>query len=142
MKTLWWSCLLAATLATPVWATDRYPVEVVRQPHQSWQFEHLNAYKDSTPTQVTGRMTAALLTGLPQGHIDVAAYSPDGKLIAATTSRYFPGLLTHTTQIQGGVWFSAEFDQPLPADALIKVAFHASEPVVPVKPVHRGNIAR
>lgn len=141
MKVLWLSCLLAGTLITPVWATDRYPVEVVYQPHQHWHFKQLNAYKSASSTQLSGRLTANLAGGLPQGHIDVAAFSPDGKLIAATTTRYVPAILTHTMRKKGGVSFYAAFDQSLPADAVIKVAFHAAEPVVESKPAHKVNIA-
>ena len=142
MRTLLFSILLSAFFIPGSWASNAYSLAVVKQPDQRWQFQRMIAFTADSTTQLSGRLTANLRFGLPHGHVDVAAYTPSGKLIAATTTNYVPAILTHSMKKKGGVRFSVEFDQILPTDAVIKVAFHQAEPYSSVKPSHKGNIAQ
>lgn len=134
--------LLSICSVSTVSAGDNYPVEVVKQENQKWRFQRLNAFSSDDETKVTGRLTAHLPRGLPRGHVDVAAYTPSGELIAETTTNYVPSLLTHTMKKKGGVRFAATLGQELPSDAIVKVAFHRNEPRRKVNPSHNGNIAQ
>jgi hypothetical protein len=134
--------ILAGLTVSTVWAGDRYPVEVSRQPDQKWHFQRLTAFTSDGETHISGRLTANLPYGLPRGHVDVAAYSPSGELLAETTTDYVPAILTHTMKKKGGVRFSTTLDKAIPDDAIIKVAFHREPPIAKTKPTHSGNIAR
>jgi hypothetical protein len=127
---------------TTVNAGGNYPVEVVKQENQKWRFQRLNAFYADEKTTVSGRLTANQHFSLPSGHIDVAAYLPSGELIAETTTNYVPAILTHRIKKKGGVRFATTFDQAMPSDAIIKVAFHRDEPLLKVSPSHSENIAR
>lgn len=121
---------------------DNISVEVTQQPNQQWQFQRLNAFTANNTTRVLGRLTTLQLTHLPRGHVDVAAFSATGELLAETTTDYTPSLLTHRARRRGGVRFSTTFEQSLPADSIIKVAFHRDEPQSKLKPLHAQNLAR
>ncbi|MCG8312678.1 MAG: hypothetical protein MI976_05630 [Pseudomonadales bacterium] len=129
-------------VSTSIWASEPYSVEVAVQPGQRWHFQRLNAHQVNETFRVSGRLTSNLLMGLPRGHVDIAAYSPSGKLLAQTTTYYVPSLLTHTMRKKGGVRFTATLAQPIPPDAVIKVAFHKEQPKPQRRPAHSGNIAR
>ena len=134
--------ILGACTLTPVWAGQNYSIEVVPQADQKWRFQRLIAFSADAKTQVSGRMTASHRFALPRGHVDVAAYRSTGELIAETTSAYIPSILTHKMKKKGGVRFSATFAEPLPQDAIVKVAFHQDPPRTKVNPSHSGNIAK
>jgi len=123
-------------------ASGTYKIEVVKQPQQKWRFQHLMAFASGEGTRVAGRMTATSRSGLPRGHIDVAAFSPTGKLIVETTTNYIPSILTYRQKRKGGVRFSAVLSEKLPPYSVIKVAFHRDRPYARLKPRHAGNIAR
>jgi hypothetical protein len=101
------------------------------------------AYADDDSTQISGRLTASNNQfNLPRGHVDIAVYTSSGKLITETVSGYVPAILTHTMRKKGGVYFSTTFKQLLPPDAIVKFAFHKTQPTVAIKPSHQGNIAQ
>ena len=137
--------LIALFISTCVFSTawaDNISVTVVQQPNQQWQFQRLNAFTANNTTRVLGRLTTFHSTHLPAGHVDVAAYSASGQLLAETTTDYTPSILTRRTKQRGGVHFSTTFEQLLPADSIIKVAFHRGEPQSTLKPSHSQNLAR
>lgn len=134
--------ILFGLFASTVWASDRYSVEVSRQHDQQWHFRRLTAFTSDGVAHVSGRLTASLPYGLPRGHVDVAAYSPSGELLAETTTDYVPAILPHTMKKKGGVRFSTTLDTGIPDDAIIKVAFHREPPMTKTKPPHSGNVAR
>jgi hypothetical protein len=136
------SLLLGSCAIATAWAGENYPVEIVSQPDQAWRFQRLLAYSADTTTTVSGRLTSNLPIGLPRGHVDVAAYTHSGQLIAETTTDYVPALLTHTMKKKGGVRFSVALDKPLPSGAVVKLAFHRDPPSTKVTPSHSGNIAK
>lgn len=142
MKTFFISLLLSVLVIPTGWANNSYSVEVTKQPNQKWRFQRLTTIATEDVTRVSGRLTSSLPFALPIGHVDAAAYTPSGKLIAATTTNYVPSILTHTMKKKGGVRFSATFDQVLPPNAIIKVAFHRADSFTILKPSHNGNIAR
>ncbi len=128
--------------ASSIWASEQYSVEVSVQPDQRWHFQRLKAHQVDGTFRVSGRLTSSLPMGLPKGHVDIAAYSPSGQLLAETTTYYVPSLLTQTMKKKGGVRFTATLAQPIPPDAVIKVAFHKDQPIPKTRPAHSGNIAR
>ena len=134
--------LLSGMFSTSGWASQTYHVEVSRQPDQKWHFQHLAAFEIDNTVDVSGQLTASLPMPLPRGHVDIAAYSPAGKLLTKTTTDYVPAILTHRMKKQGGVRFSATLNRALPPDAVIKVAFHREKPMADPKPSHSGNIVR
>ena len=134
--------LLVSVLVVPVsWAGTGFEVEAVEIPYQRWYFKNLQVVEQDNVIQVKGKMNAINRSGLPSGHIDIAAYSPHGELVAETTTKYLPGALSKRTKRKGGVKFSAMFDQPIPAGSVFKVAFHKDD-WLESKPVHNENIAR
>jgi len=128
-------------LVSSVWA-EPVSIEVVKTPRQTWQFHRLNVSQDPSGITVSGRINAPVTSRRPPtGHIDLAAYSPDGDLITETTARYIPKLLSPRYQRRGGARFSAFIAQDLPAGSVIKVAFHEDD-LTPINPVHAFTIAK
>lgn len=123
-------------------ASNAYPIIIVPQPDRQWHFQNVVAYVDHDATQVLGQLNSANLGGLPKGHIDLAAYTASGDLIEATTTPYAPAILAHSLKKKGGVYFSASFSQPLPSDAIVKVAFHREPSRTTEIPSHASNIAK
>ena len=132
---------IAFVFVSFAWA-EPIALEVVRSPDQRWDFRRLAIFHDSQGMGVAGRLNARTDSGLPSGHVDLAAFGVDGQLLEATTAAYQPGKLTPTTRKKGGVRFVARFASPLPQGALIKVAFHRDGvPSAGEKPAHQDNIA-
>jgi hypothetical protein len=120
-------------------------VEAVTYPNQRWQINRLHASESNNGWVIRGRLNAHSYSNPPSGHIDVAAYSHDGKLLAETTSSYSPALLTPKMRKKGGLRFSAALDQALPTGSVVKVAFHPSAPSsdsADERPAHSANIAK
>jgi hypothetical protein len=137
------TAFLAGTfIAAPAWASDSYTIEAAQQPAQSWYFQRLMASQNDDGLPIHGRLTASQQFDLPRGHIDIAAYSPNGDLLAETTTSYTPSLLTYRVKRQGGVHFSAGLTAKLPPGSVIKVAFHRDDPHPSLSPPHTGTIAR
>ena len=133
--------VLSAALAAPVFANETYDTTIVTQPNQRWIFQRVSASSVEEGTRITGRLTAVRRKGLSKGHVDVAAYSPEGKLLAEATTRYSPSILTRKMKRRGGVHFSADIPQQLPAYSVIKLSFHENK-VGSSSPLHAMNIAR
>lgn len=128
-------------LASFAWAQPN-GVEIVHTPDQRWDFRRLAVFHDSQGAGVSGSLNARTDSGLPSGHVDLAAYGPDGQLLEETTAAYQPRMLTPAIRKKGGVRFAARFANPLPQGALIKVAFHRDGvPSAGGKPAHQDNIA-
>lgn len=122
-------------------ATNEYTVKPVRQTEQRWYFSQLQAFDADGVISVTGKMTASTRYALPGGHIDIAAYTADGKLLEETTTTYTPSILTEHIKRKGGVRFSARLTKTLPAGSIIKVAFH-EEKVNQPEPQHENTVAK
>ena len=123
------------------WA-EPIAVEVIRLPDQRWIFQHVSVLQDGQGLKVSGRLIARTDSGLPSGHVDLAAFGPDGRLLEETTAAYQPGMLTPKIRKKGGVRFAARVANPLPEGSLIKVAFHRDVvSSADEKPVHQVNIA-
>jgi len=130
-----------ALLISSAWA-EPIAVEVVKTPHQAWQFHRLNVTQNQSGITVSGRINSQVTSRRPSlGHIDLAAYAPNGDLITETTARYIPKLISPRYQRRGGARFSAFISHELPAGSVIKVAFH-EEDATPKKPVHATTIAK
>lgn len=134
---------LSLALISSVQAGNNAPeVEIVKTENQRWHFRQVTVSPTDKELTVFGRMNAHQRVGLPRGHVDIAAWSADNnKLIAETTTDYTPRLLTRRASRKGGVRFSAKLPS-LPADAVIKVAFHRDEPQQRQNPVHDQTVAR
>lgn len=136
------ACVLAL-LAGAAWANS-IKVEVVKVPDQKWSFHRVIAFESKQGITVSGRLNAGPAAVLPAGHVDLAAYGPDGQLLAETTTDYSPSTLTPKTRKKGGVRFSAAFSGSLPSGSVIKIAFHHDAAVATsvVRPAHTSTIAR
>ena len=134
--------LLVFAIAAPALAKESITTEIVKQPEQKWRFQDVSSYKSDGNTHVSGRLTANTRFGLPRGHVDIAAYSPSGTLISETATDYNPAILTYRMKQKGGVRFSAELPENLPANSVIKIAFHQNERTQQLSSVHTDNIAR
>ncbi len=132
-------------LASSVWATsvnvDSVNIEIVDTPNQKWEFHRVMASENNGALIISGRLNASLVVPRPNGHVDVAAYSPSGEKLAETTTRYVPTLLSPKLSRKGGVRFSATLPGTLPPGTVVKVAFHA-DTINQAAPSHTVNIAR
>lgn len=120
-------------------------VESVTYPNQKWHINRLNASEADKSWVIRGRINAYNVSQPPSGHIDVAAYSHDGQLLAETTTSYSPSILTPKMRKKGGLRFTATINQALPTGTVVKVAFHPSVPSpdgAEERPTHTANIAR
>ena len=141
--------VLSAALSAPIFANETssysttYDTSVVTQPNQRWIFQRVSASaaEDGT-TIITGRLTAVRRKGLSKGHVDVAAFSPEGKLLAEAATDYSPSILTRKKKRKGGVRFSVGIPQQLPLDSMIRLSFHENDIGSPSVPLHTINIAR
>jgi len=138
MKFIGWVASLSL-LATSAWAAP-VNVEIVDTPNQRWQFHRVTASENNNALVISGRMTAPLMPR-PSGHVDVAAFSPDGKKLAETTTRHMPPPISPKRSRKGGVSFSATLPGPLPPGSVVKVAFHA-DPATNTALHHVANIAQ
>lgn len=142
MKQIAIALALGLAFISSVQAENRSPeVEIINTDNLRWHFRRVAVNYTDTGLAVSGRMDAQLRFGLPRGHMDIAAWSADNKLIAETTTDYSPRLLTRRVSRKGGVRFSEELPS-LPADAVIKVAFHRDVPQQRQNPVHDQTVAR
>ncbi len=140
---LFFIAVLVGTLgAAPAWANESYTALAVKQPSQSWYFQRLLASDNGEGIRVYGRLTAHTIFALPKGHVDVAAYSSKGDLLAATTTSYSPSLLTYRTKRRGGLHFSTELPGKLSPDSVVKVAFHRDEPQGHTIPTPKLTLAK
>ncbi len=138
---LFTALLVGIFTAAPAWASLSYTIEATEQSASSWHFQQLMASQKGQDVRIHGRLTATRPYSL-KGHIDIAAYSPDGHLLAATTTSYIPSLLTYTARRKGGLYFSADLAGTLPTGSIVKVAFHREQSPDRLSPAHSGNIAR
>lgn len=140
-----YAAFLGALMALPSNAVAQtINVDVVTYPNQSWRINRLHASETESGWTIRGRLNAYRVSSPPAGHIDVAAYTQDGQLLAETTTAYSPAILTPKLRKKGGLRFSTTFDREFPEGTVVKVAFHPSEkpPAGEAKPLHNANIAR
>ena len=135
---------LAAIAVLPAWGAENKPIsiEIVKPPSSAWRFNRVKTYVSNENVRVKGRMTASHSFGLPKGHIDVAAYKPNGQLITETTTNYTPRLLTNSVIRKGGVRFFTTIAKELPPNSTIKIAFHSKKSPIEQNPNHEKTIAR
>jgi hypothetical protein len=141
MKPIAIALAMGLTLANSAQARDNLPeITVIKTENQRWHFRQVTVDHADKGLTVFGRMNAHLRYGLPRGHVDIAAWSADNKLLAETTTDYSPRLLTKRASRKGGVRFSAKLPM-LPANAQIKIAFHRDEPQKRQNPAHDQTVA-
>jgi hypothetical protein len=85
----------------------------------------VRGYESDNGFRVRGYITSEHTFGLPQGYVDIAAYSSDGELVAQTTAKYFPKFLIYRARLKGKVRFFSDLTTELPPNSTIKVAFHS-----------------
>lgn len=124
--------------------SEQVRVDVVKQPDIGWTIHRLNLTQSSQGTVVTGRVNTAVSTHrATAGHIDLAAYTADGKRIADTAAHYSPALISPKTQRKGGARFSATLPKDLPPGTVIKIAFHRNDvSLTSHQPTHAGSVAQ
>jgi len=116
-------------------------IDVVKHPSKAWNFTNVKAYVRDEGVRVKGYITADHTFGLPKGHVDIAAYSPKGELIAETTSKYLPRKLVYKARLRGKVRFSADITEVLPPNSILKIAFHSEKPGTEPTTVHGKTVA-
>ncbi len=118
---------LFSFFALPAWAgtTNPVSVEIVNQPSKAWRFSAVNAYPDDEAIRIKGHIVADRRFGLPEGHIDIAAYSPKGELVGTATAHYKPRMLRYRAGRKGKVRFATNLTDAPPASSAIRVAFHS-----------------
>ncbi|MFC3151772.1 hypothetical protein ACFOEK_12100 [Litoribrevibacter euphylliae] len=128
----------SVSLTFPASANEiSYKVEVVNQGQEGYEVKTVRASQQGNTTEVFGK-----LKGKPKsGHVDIAAYSSSGELLAETTTSYFPSSLSSKRKKVGGARFSTDVLPKLPSDSVIKVAFHRDENTSSM-PKHRTNTAK
>ncbi|MEG3639267.1 hypothetical protein [Magnetococcus sp. PR-3] len=142
MKNFSFALVLSLLFVSPAQADQPLPeVEIVKSKYQRWQFRNVRTDRTDKGLFLTGRLNARNYHGLPRGHVDIAAWSPDGALIMETTSSYSPGILSKRLSRRGGVRFSTGLPE-LPAGTKIMLAFHGVESQQTQKPVHGKTVAR
>nr|CRH06097.1 Conserved exported protein of unknown function [Candidatus Magnetococcus massalia] len=142
MKNFSFALVLSLLFVSPVQADQPLPeVEIVKSKYQRWQFRNVRTNRTDKGLVLTGRLNARIYHGLPRGHVDIAAWSPDGALIMETTSSYSPGTLSKRLSRRGGVQFTTDLPE-LPANTKIMVAFHRDGEQQTQKPVHEKTVAR
>lgn len=139
MKTLGLIASLSL-FASTVWAAP-VNIEIIDTPHQRWEFHRVTASESDNSIIISGRLNAPLTMPRPFGHVDVAAYAPNGDKIAETTTSYVPSILSPKLARKGGVRFSATLPGPLPPGTMVKVAFHTEQVTKPA-PSHSATIAK
>ncbi len=140
MKILF-ALFIGLAISTTSCISNPFKMQVVKQPQQNWRFHRLVAFHTDEGTSISGHLTAQFRSGLPSGHVDIAAYSPSGEKLKETIAYYTPRILTTSNRRKGGPRFSVELTEKLPAGSTIKIAFHRDEPRPKVKPSHKSNIA-
>ncbi|OUS00598.1 hypothetical protein A9Q81_10460 [Gammaproteobacteria bacterium 42_54_T18] len=139
--------VLSAALAAPVFANETssygatFGTSVVTQPNQRWIFQRVSASTVEDGTRITGRLTAVRRKGLSKGHVDVAAFSPEGRFLAEAAADYSPSMLTRKMKRRGGVHFSVDIPQKLPLNSMIRLSFHETDVGIPSESLHTMNIA-
>ncbi len=133
--------LLGSVLSLSAYA-GQFGVETIQQKNNNWRFQRIHVLPEADATVISGRLTAANRFRLARGHVDIAAFTPSGKLIAETTASYTPGILTRRMQRRGGLRFRATLDKQLPPGSIVKLAFHREPFIAPEPPAHQANIAR
>ncbi len=150
--------VLSVALAAPVFANESndassgtragtlsgtsYNTTIVTQPNQRWIFQRVSAIANDDGTKISGRLTAVRRAGLSKGHVDVAAFSPEGTLLAEDATHYSPSTLTRKMKSRGGVRFTIDFPQQLPRQSVIKLSFHENDQSTSIASLHAVNILR
>jgi len=133
---------LASLFTLPAWAgvNNSVSVEIVNQPSKAWRFSAVNAYSKDGAVRVKGHIIADRRFGLPKGHVDIYAYSPEGELVVATTTNYKPRMLRYRAGRKGKVRFSTNITDTLAQSSAIKIAFHSNNPSKKANSVHHNTV--
>ncbi len=132
--------VLSLIISASVFSNDSFQVESVTQSNLKWQFQRIQVFQAELGVHINGRLNAQSLVGLPRGHVDMAAYTQSGELLATANSDSSVSLLTNKLKQKGGVHFSLYLTQAIPATSIIKLAFHEGD-YLPSQSAHDGNIA-
>tara|TARA_R110000787_G_scaffold172254_1_gene284904 strand:+ start:264 stop:629 length:366 start_codon:yes stop_codon:yes gene_type:complete len=93
--------------------------EIINQNSQTWKIENVTAFKSDGAIKVSGYFKKSKRFAARNGHIDVSAFSNEGKLLLHTIVP-----IGHRSMRSGGDYFSVNLLKKLPGNLLIKVEFH------------------
>ncbi len=116
--------LFSIVIVSPGFAAEPFEVRILRPADETLRIQRVTTSQTPTGILVQGRVTASRAQYLPAGHVDIAAYSPDGVLIAETTAMVCPPNLSRQAKRKGGVRFSGEVGGIFPAEVIVKLAYH------------------
>jgi len=138
---LFFAVFLSSLITLPACAgvNNLVSVEIINQPSKTWRFSAVNASPKGESVRVKGHIIADRSFGLPKGHVDIAAYSPEGELVVATTTHYKPRMLRYRAGRKGKVRFSTNIVDAPPQNSAIKIAFHSSNPSVKANSDHHNT---
>lgn len=115
------------------------PIESVSKLNAQWFFHNLHAEQANNKVIVRGRVRPGQgVLSTTSGHVDIAIYDADGKLLAETTAEYFSKNVRRA-QMNNGAAFEAELNVATPPGSTVKVAFHSKEAVKRQSPAHGGD---
>ncbi len=93
--------------------------EILNQNSQTWKIENVTAFKTDGAIKVSGYFKKSKRFAARNGHIDVSAFSNEGKLLLHTIVP-----VGHRSMRRGDDYFSVILPKKLPENLLIKVEFH------------------
>jgi hypothetical protein len=107
-----------------------------------WEIHDARLTMYSDDIFVRGKLFPNAWSGLPNGHIDVAAYAPSGKLLFENALPWKrSSSLIRKRRFRGPIRFFGEINVPLPPDSIVVLAFHSGNRFPKREESHK-NIAK
>jgi len=133
-------CIICLNACTAVQSPYKY--QVIYPDTEHVKFTFLTTQEKNGSTQLQGSLFHKPKSPVREsGHIDIAIYSPDGKLLGETIAHYKTPINGNYEWSKTGVRFYAPLGIAVPPGSIIKLAFHVEKN--PQNPLaeHGVNIA-
>ncbi|NPU92079.1 MAG: hypothetical protein HPY82_09230 [Gammaproteobacteria bacterium] len=131
-KSKWLAAIAMPVLLGACQLASQTPPEVTVSAHNledhGLRLDHSSAHFDKGNLEIAGAIKRnRLQTSSPIGHLDIAAFDADGKLLAETTAYYSPRLISTRTNRKHGARFSVSMPSLPEQTVSVRVAFHKDE---------------
>ena len=134
------SVLVCLSACTPVQSNYHFEIAYPDTPHVKFTF--LTTQEKNGSTQLQGSLFHKPKSPVREsGHIDIAIYSPDGKLHGETVAHYKTPINGNYEWSKTGVRFYAPLGITAPPGSIIKLAFHVEKNPQNPSVEHGANIA-